>query len=794
MPRTTRRSAAADTVAIPPQDARPRRSTKRAAAPTKAARTKAARTKAPLNKAQATARANAALLTTAAASLEAEAEAEELTDVDADVDAEEEEEEEEEEAEAGAAAAAAEEEEEAEEEEAAESIGEMGRGKRQRQPNQLRGFEAAHESDDAEAGGRLESRCRGCARKSHRRHTCGKAKVARSQVTLPVAPAEGLAALAAAGAAEGDAEGGSGAEGGGGAGAGAEGGGGGAETRRSCHPSLLSEPSGDGGGFLPSVTVSGAGRGARRRRDEKNGVAELNDEVRPLTTPSHNALSLRLPPVTLLHLLPALSLRPCARALYPLAAPLSTLHPLQALEKGAAREAAEAAAWSARRTTAAAAWAPPQVPSWRVHASFVDCTRAPLWEPGGPLDPSTPLPLHGAPPPPRDFWSCRNDFWSAQPEGGAPLQGDGDSSRALAWRVPAAAPTAAPAAPPAAPIAPPHAAARTHFWTAVPSGVSSVVMNHWRELRQAEGGAEGGGGGGGEREAGGGGMRGGGGGGGGSEGARGPETVDSFPLECVWEQIDARTVHAVEACAAAAALRAPPPPPPPPPRTASTARSTAHPAAAAARGARRTDLFGEGRIAGDGSLQGMHLYSSPPRAAVPRAAVPPPPAVEPASATSAARTLPPQKEEDDWVQCEACLKWRRLPPGVPPPADDDPWRCEMSADAARQTCAAEEELETNRTDTKLWAGAEAAGWVARRRGNYNWVYIAPGGGKFSSVVKARRSAGRPEPPSTALQLPQPLQPPPNVLPSAPAHVSPLPAAPPPPPPAALRGLPRPVGR
>ena len=191
-----------------------------------------------------------------------------------------------------AAAAAEEEEEEAEEEEAAESIGEMGRGKRQRQPNQLRGFEAAHESDDAEAGGRLESRCRGCARKSHRRHTCGKAKVARSQVTLPVAPAEGLAALAAAGAAEGDAEGGSGAEGGGGAGAGAEGGGGGAETRRSCHPSLLSEPSGDGGGFLPSVTVSGAGRGARRRRDEKNGVAELNDEVHLLAAPSRCACPL----------------------------------------------------------------------------------------------------------------------------------------------------------------------------------------------------------------------------------------------------------------------------------------------------------------------------------------------------------------------------------------------------------------------------------------------------------------------------------------------------------------------
>jgi hypothetical protein len=355
MPGTRRSAAAVDAVVIPPQEARPRRSTKRAAAPTKAPRTKAprtkaARTKAPLNKAQATARANAALLTTAAASIdeaaqadthprrksadpgseaeEAEAEAEvqlepdeeEKTDVDADVDADALAEEEEEEEEEGAEEEAAAEEEGAEEEEevAPESVGEMGRGKRRRWPNQLCVFEAALESDDAEASagegaegaegaenGWPESRCRGCANKSHRRHTCGRAKVARSQVTLPVAPTEGLAALAAAGAVEGNAEGGSGAEGGGG-------GGETAETARSCHPSLLSESSVEGVGYLPAVTVSGAGRGARRRRDEKNGVAELHDG---------------------------------------------------ALEQGAAREAAEAAAWSARRTTAAAAWAPPQAPA-----------------------------------------------------------------------------------------------------------------------------------------------------------------------------------------------------------------------------------------------------------------------------------------------------------------------------------------------------------------------------------------------------------------------------------------------
>ena len=206
---------------------RPRRSTKRAAAPAKVAPTKVAPAKAPLSKAQATARANAALLTTAAASLdeavqankrprrksgdpgsaadveaEAEVESEEETDVDA-------------EAETGGDTSrsrritqrrtraardyrgmsdgdddddddydsAAAEEEEAEEEE--EPV-EMGRGKRKRRPTHLL------ESDDSEAeagrrtagkraregGGWLVPRCRACAG-SHRKHTCGKAKVER---------------------------------------------------------------------------------------------------------------------------------------------------------------------------------------------------------------------------------------------------------------------------------------------------------------------------------------------------------------------------------------------------------------------------------------------------------------------------------------------------------------------------------------------------------------------------------------------------------------------------------------
>jgi len=170
--------------------------------------------------------------------------------------------------------AAAEEEEAEEEEEAVE----MGRGKRKRRPTHLL------ESDDSEAeagkrtagkraregGGWLVPRCRACAG-SHRKHTCGKAKVERRQLTLLLPPAE-------EGEAEGEAEGGGG---------GAEGVGGGAETARSCHPSLLCEPSDDGGGYLPAVTVSGAGRGARRRRDEKNG--------RPPVQPSASASASPLP-------------------------------------------------------------------------------------------------------------------------------------------------------------------------------------------------------------------------------------------------------------------------------------------------------------------------------------------------------------------------------------------------------------------------------------------------------------------------------------------------------------------
>ena len=156
-----------------------------------------------------------------------------------------------------------------------------------------------------------------------------------------------------------------------------------------------------------------------------------------------------------------------------------------ALEQHAAAEAEMAKAWYEHRAAAAAGWAPPQVPSWRVHATFVDCTRAPMWEPGGPLDTATPLPLDGVPPPPSCFW---ND-------------------------------------------PPPHAGG-SHFWTSVPSGVSAGVIDDWHELRQGE--AEGA-------------LRGAAGGSGSSAGGVGG--ASSGAAASVWDHIAPSVLQAVEALA-----------------------------------------------------------------------------------------------------------------------------------------------------------------------------------------------------------------------------------------------------
>ena len=62
----------------------------------------------------------------------------------------------------------------------------------------------------------------------------------------------------------------------------------------------------------------------------------------------------------------------------------------------------------------------------------------------------------------------------------------------------------------------------------------------------------------------------------------------------------------------------------------------------------------------------------------------------------------------NWVACDACRKWRRLPAGAALPAEDEPWRCEMNvADAPRSTCEAAEETEAEAAKAEASAGLPA---------------------------------------------------------------------------------------
>ena len=50
------------------------------------------------------------------------------------------------------------------------------------------------------------------------------------------------------------------------------------------------------------------------------------------------------------------------------------------------------------------------------------------------------------------------------------------------------------------------------------------------------------------------------------------------------------------------------------------------------------------------------------------------------------------RTETVWVACDACRKWRRLPPGMAGPAADEAWRCEdNTGDPSRQSCKVPEE-------------------------------------------------------------------------------------------------------
>ena len=133
------------------------------------------------------------------------------------------------------------------------------------------------------------------------------------------------------------------------------------------------------------------------------------------------------------------------------------------------------------------------------------------------------------------------------------------------------------------------------------------------------------------------------------------------------------------------------------------------------------------------------------------------------SATSRSPSLPPSLPPS---QPPSLLP--SLPPSMPPSDDEgddeQPDGLQQMLDAVNAQDVADAQTRkaaSTLTDTKLWAGAAAAGWTARRAsrlargrlpsGSYDWLYTAPSGYRFSSVVKARRYAGRREPPPPELE-------------------------------------------
>ncbi|KAG0579573.1 hypothetical protein KC19_4G107400 [Ceratodon purpureus] len=52
-------------------------------------------------------------------------------------------------------------------------------------------------------------------------------------------------------------------------------------------------------------------------------------------------------------------------------------------------------------------------------------------------------------------------------------------------------------------------------------------------------------------------------------------------------------------------------------------------------------------------------------------------------------------EEENWVQCEACSKWRKLPSGAIPPKNDIAWFCSLNPDSMHQKCTVPQESDSD---------------------------------------------------------------------------------------------------
>ncbi|KAI1885223.1 hypothetical protein AGOR_G00217960 [Albula goreensis] len=58
--------------------------------------------------------------------------------------------------------------------------------------------------------------------------------------------------------------------------------------------------------------------------------------------------------------------------------------------------------------------------------------------------------------------------------------------------------------------------------------------------------------------------------------------------------------------------------------------------------------------------------------------------------------------DQSWVQCDACLKWRRLPDGIDCDLLPDKWFCQMNPDPQFRSCQAEEEPEDSDEDQRTY--------------------------------------------------------------------------------------------
>jgi len=70
----------------------------------------------------------------------------------------------------------------------------------------------------------------------------------------------------------------------------------------------------------------------------------------------------------------------------------------------------------------------------------------------------------------------------------------------------------------------------------------------------------------------------------------------------------------------------------------------------------------------------------------------------PDAATKKPKPSDDAEETLNWVQCERCSKWRRLPAGAPEPAQDQWWDCSMNPDPQRNRCDVEEQADSEDED------------------------------------------------------------------------------------------------